>query len=133
MRKPWTSTLDATGTDDSWGVIENAPRPTEIIRSEFGTMGNVVYMELSALSHGGVSSLLSRMTPIAASTGSTWMSPGGEAEQLPILATVLPSTRKANGRRLKLFGWDAERWNAWRRWAAPSLRQLIHGPPGASE
>lgn len=107
------------------GVEEESPGPTRTIREAFDEWGTIIYRDLSAVAHGGATSLLDRMTPVEDRPGSTLMKPADPTKHIPSFAGVLNAFGSANTLRFRLFGWDAQPWVAWIRTTAATMRELL--------
>lgn len=108
------------------GVEENAPRPTDTITGEFDEMGAIAYRDLSGVAHGGLSGLIGRLDELASADGSTLMGPAADASgRLPHLAASLTAYASASERRIRLFGWDATKWVAWRLPSLEVMREVF--------
>jgi hypothetical protein len=108
------------------GVEENAPRPTDTIMGEFGQMGAIAYRDLSGVAHGGLSGLIGRLDEITSVDDSTLMGPAADASgRLPHLAASLTAYASASERRIRLFGWDATKWIAWRLPSLDVIREVF--------
>lgn len=108
------------------GVEEILPRHTETIRILLGDEGVMAYRDLSGVSHGGMSSLLSRMEEVTKVPGRTLMKPTDDVgSHLFSLAFTLLAFTRANEARIRLFGWNGARWLAWRTETRDIVAQLF--------
>jgi hypothetical protein len=121
------------GRGGALGVEEPAPSPAAAIRAGFGDLAVLAYAELTTVALGGMPAALApdvsarRTDRERAETRSP-----ATADLLSPLATALACFLRANDRRIKLFGWDAAGWIAWRKATYPTLRRLIpHGGEGS--
>ena len=88
------------------GVEEVSPGQTKTIDLVLGQMGTIAYRDLSAVAHGGMSSLLDRMERVDSRGGTTLMGPGGPASHVASLGVVLIAFIDAQEKRIRLYGWD---------------------------
>lgn len=110
---------------DILGVEESAPSATDTIDQLLGVEGTIAYRDLSAVAHGGLSSVLYRMETVEVRAGSAVMAPGDAVSALPFLAVALRALGIANDRRIQLFGWDRRHWIDWRRDAATAMKVIF--------
>jgi hypothetical protein len=108
------------------GIEEQLPGHTDTIRMLLGDEGAMAYRDLSGVAHGGMSSLLHRMEQVAAVPGHSLMKPTEDVgSHLGTLAFTLIAFTRANEARIRLFGWDATKWIAWRKGSRDTMRQLF--------
>lgn len=89
-------------------------------------MGAIAYRDLSGVAHGGLSGLIGRLDELASADGSTLIGPAADASgRLPHLAASLTAYASASERRIRLFGWDATKWVAWRLPSLEVIREVF--------
>lgn len=110
--------------------VEEAPiGPTAAIAEQLGDMGRLAYNDLSAVAHGtlfGMASRLEEVGRIPSMEGVMLATPSLSMPSLRnSIAVTLLSYREATDRRMKLYGWDMTDWNAWKKESALALRALL--------
>jgi hypothetical protein len=111
------------------GVEEMPVGPTAVIVAQLGDMGRVAYHDLSAVAHGTLTGVMSRLDQVARSTTMEGVALAAPSVKMPALrnaiAIALLSYRGATDRRMELYGWDMALWNKWKRESAMVLAPLL--------
>lgn len=120
------------------GVEEKPIGPTAVIAAQLGDMGRIAYNDLSAVAHGtlfGMTSRLEKVGRIPTMEGVVLATTNLNMSSLRnLIAVALRSYREATDRRMKLYGWDMTDWNAWKKESARVLVPLLRqGSPQEEE
>ena len=120
------------------GVEEEPIGPTAVISAQLGDMGRIAYNDLSAVAHGTLFGMVSRLEEVGripTMEGVLLATPSLNMPSLRnLIAVALYSYRQATDRRMQLYGWDMDDWNAWKKESAKLLVPLLRGAghdPGA--
>jgi hypothetical protein len=122
---------------DPIGVEEEPIGATAAIADQLGDTGRLAYNDLSAVAHGTLFGMASRLRKVGRFPTMEGVMVAGPSLQMASLrnsiAVALLSYRMATNRRMDLYGWDKTDWIAWEKEAAMVLGRLLRGgasPPG---
>lgn len=121
------------------GVEENPIGPTAVIAEQLGDIGRIAYNDLSAVAHGtlfGMASRLEEVGRLPTMEGVLLATPSLKIPSLRnLIAVTLHSYRQATDRRMLLYGWDTTDWQAWKKESAKLLVPLLRtaGPYPTAE
>jgi len=123
--------IDRRGKPLSIGE-EAAPKITALIRDQLGPRGEVIYRDLSAVAHGFVLGMTSRMRPaeevpsfLPVEEDVTYQQATANSRMLMIgMVRVCEGFAGAVDRLCKSHGWDATDWSATRTESLSALRRL---------
>lgn len=111
------------------GVEEKPIGPTAVIAAQLGDMGRIAYNDLSAVAHGTLFGMASRLEEVGRIPTMEGVVLAAPSLKMPLLrnliAVALHSYREATDRRMKLYGWDMTDWNAWKKESARVLVPLL--------
>jgi hypothetical protein len=117
--------------------VEESPLgSTAVIAAQLGPIGRIAYNDLSAVAHGtlfGMASRLEEAGRLSTMDGVQLAKPIVTMPSLRnLIAVTLRSYRQAMDRRMQLYGWDMTHWQAWKKESAklliPLLRRSGHDP-----
>lgn len=114
-----------------FGVEEKPMGPTAVITAQLGDAGRIAYNDLSAVAHGtlfGMASRLEEVGRVPTMEGVFLAAPSAKTPALlNLIAVAIRSFREATNRRIELYGWDMTYWNAWKNETAKELVALLRG------
>jgi len=110
-------------------VEEKPPPITKVIETQLGENGTIACRELSAVAHGMLSGLMTRMKKAGIDLGQpgiTLIEPTAPMSVLPYsIAIALDSFWQASDRRFALYGWNVTHWNGWKREAKRAMLPVL--------
>jgi hypothetical protein len=115
-------------------VEEKPPSITKLIEMQLGENGTIAYRELSAVAHGTLFGLTTRLKKARIELkqpGITLMEPAAPFGVLLYSTAIsLDSFFDATDRRFSLYGWDVTHWNGWKREAKLALLPVLQRNAG---
>jgi hypothetical protein len=110
-------------------VEEKPPSITKLIEMQLGEDGTIAYRELSAVAHGTLFGLTTRLKKARIELdqpGITLMEPAAPfAVLLYSIVIGLESFFQATDRRFSLYGWEMTHWNGWKREVKRALLPVL--------
>jgi hypothetical protein len=105
------------------------PSITKLIEMQLGEDGTIAYRELSAVAHGTLFGLTTRLKKARIELdqpGITLMEPAAPfAVLLYSIVIGLESFFQATDRRFSLYGWEMTHWNGWKREVKRALLPVL--------
>ncbi len=110
-------------------VEEKPPSITKLLEAQLGENGTIAYRELSAVAHGTLFGLMTRMKKSDIDLGQPGVTLMEPAAPMSVLAysivIALESFWQASDRRFLLYGWDVAHWNGWKLESKKALLPVL--------